>query len=80
MGLIKVNKLRFYPDKIEVMLVGPDLALKSGSTEMLDGIALPQKHHIHSLVDLFDLVLFPSNHVVFAARSTFDQIRLVHQL
>lgn len=43
MGLRRETKLRLKPNKTEVLLVGPDLALGSRHALMLDGAALPLK-------------------------------------
>lgn len=51
------NKMKHNPDKMEILLVGPHSILGSGITQMLDGVALPLKAHIHSLELLLDLVV-----------------------
>lgn len=52
---LKVSNLRLNPDKREVLLVGPDLALGRGYTVLLDGTALP---HVCTLgVLLLELAL-----------------------
>lgn len=41
MGWIMAKKLKLNPDRTEVLLVWPDLALERGNTVIIDGIKLP---------------------------------------
>lgn len=74
MGWTRANKLKFHPDKVEVLLVGRDY------TPMLDGVALtPEAHgHVGVLLDLG--LLLDAQVVVIMAWSAYYQLRLVLQL
>lgn len=48
---MRANKLKLNPHKMELLAVGPDLTLGSGSDLVLDGVVLlPQKAQVGSLV------------------------------
>lgn len=54
---MRVYKLKFNPNKTEILMVGPDSALGRHCDLILDGVVLPLKYQIHSLGILLDTSL-----------------------
>lgn len=54
---MRMNKRRLDPDKPEVLVIGPDSALGSGCTLMLDRVTLFRKDQVCNLGVLLDLAL-----------------------
>ncbi|KAF7247744.1 Reverse transcriptase-like protein [Varanus komodoensis] len=80
MGWMRANKLKHNPDKTEVLLVG-GLGFREGDLDLvLNGVALPLRNKIRSLGVLLNPELSLEAQVTAVARSTFFQLRLIHQL
>ncbi|KAF7252470.1 putative RNA-directed DNA polymerase from transposon BS [Varanus komodoensis] len=79
MGWMRANKLKLKPDKIEV-LVGSSGFGEGDLDLVLNGVALPLKDKVRSLGVLLDPELLLEAQVTVAARSTFFQLWLIHQL
>ncbi|KAF7245380.1 Chitinase domain-containing protein 1 [Varanus komodoensis] len=80
MGWMRANKLKLDPDKMEVLLVGDSSSWVGDLGPALDGVALPLKDRLRSLGVLLDPELSLQAQVTAVARSTFLQLRLIHQL
>ncbi|KAF7243143.1 Cullin-3 [Varanus komodoensis] len=80
MGWMRANKLKFNPDKMEVLLVGGSGFGEGGLNLVLNGVALPPRDKVRSLGVLLDLELSLEAQVTTVARSAFLQLWLIHQL
>ncbi|KAF7244371.1 putative RNA-directed DNA polymerase from transposon BS [Varanus komodoensis] len=80
MGWMKANKLKFNPDKTEILLVGGLGSWVGDFDLVLNGVALPLKDRVRSLGVLLDPELSLEAQVTVVARSTFLQLWLIHQL
>ncbi|KAF7236187.1 putative RNA-directed DNA polymerase from transposon BS [Varanus komodoensis] len=80
MGWMRANKLKFNPDKTEVLLVGGSGFGEGELNLVLNGVALPPRDKVRSLGVLLDPELSLEAQVTAAARSAFLQVRLIHQL
>ncbi|KAF7244166.1 Annexin A10 [Varanus komodoensis] len=78
MGWMRDDKLRFNPDKTEVLLVGGSGFGMENLDLVLNEVALPLRDRVRSL----GVLLYPelSLEVTAVARSTFLQLQLIHQL
>lgn len=76
-----VKKLTLNPDKMEIQLVGPDLALISehGLILMLGGVELTQKDFVRSLEVLLAPALLLDKQVAAVARNVFYLLWLICQ-
>ncbi|KAF7240887.1 putative RNA-directed DNA polymerase from transposon BS [Varanus komodoensis] len=80
MGWMRANKLKLNPDKKEALLVG-GLGFGVGDLDLvLNEVALPLRDKVRSLGVLLDPELSLEAQVTAVARSTFLQLRLIHQL
>ncbi|KAF7236386.1 Small glutamine-rich tetratricopeptide repeat-containing protein alpha [Varanus komodoensis] len=79
-SLPDINKLKLNPDKTEVLLVGGSGFREGELNLVLNGVALPLRDKVRSLGVLLDPELSLEAQVTAAARSTFFQLRLIHQL
>ncbi|KAF7244471.1 Ubiquitin-conjugating enzyme E2 U [Varanus komodoensis] len=80
LGWMRANKLKLNPDKTEVLLVGGS-GLGIGDLGLvLNGVAIPLRDRVRSLGVLLDPELSLEAQVTVVARSTFLQLRLIHQL
>ncbi|KAF7242744.1 hypothetical protein EYD10_10956 [Varanus komodoensis] len=80
MGWMRANKLKFNPDKMEVLLVG-GLGFGVGNRDLvLNGVALPLKDRVRSLGVLLDPELSLEAQVTAVVRGAFLQLQLIHQL
>ncbi|KAF7246709.1 Proton myo-inositol cotransporter [Varanus komodoensis] len=70
----------YNPDKTEVLLVGGSGFGEGDLDLVLNGVALPLKDKVRSLGVLLDPELSLEAQVTAVARSTFFQLRLIHQL
>lgn len=59
---MRADRLKFNPDKMEVLLVGPNLTLESPS--VMNGVVFPVKARVHSLGNHLDPALLPDVWVV----------------
>ncbi|KAF7242353.1 putative RNA-directed DNA polymerase from transposon BS [Varanus komodoensis] len=80
MGWMRANKLKLNPDKTEVLLVGGSGLGMGDLGLVLNGVALPLRDRVLSLGVLLDPELSLEAQVTAVARSTFLQLRLIHQL
>ena len=80
MEWMRVNKLKFNPDKTEVLLVSQKANQGIGMQPVLDEVALLLKTQVYSFGVLLDLPLSLDAQVSAVARSTFAQIKLKRQL
>ncbi|KAF7251291.1 Dystrophin, partial [Varanus komodoensis] len=80
MGWMRANKLKLNPDKTVVLLLGGS-GLGMGDLDLvLNGVALPLRDRVCSLGVLLDPELSLEAQVMAVVRSTFLQLRLIHQL
>ncbi|KAF7235274.1 hypothetical protein EYD10_17889 [Varanus komodoensis] len=80
MGWMRANKLKLYPDKVEVLLVGSLNSWVGDLDLVLNGVAFPLKDMVRSLGVLLDLEMTLEAQVLAVVRSAFHQLRLIHQL
>ncbi|KAF7252606.1 putative RNA-directed DNA polymerase from transposon BS [Varanus komodoensis] len=80
MGWMRANKLKLNPDKMDVLLVGGSGLGMGDLGLVLNGVALPLRDRVCSLGVLLDPELSLEAQVTAVARSTFLQLRLIHQL
>ena len=71
MNLIRVNKLKLNPDKMEMLLVGASLDRLEGHFPALNGVTLLLKNRVHSLGVLPDPSLTLEAQVDLVARGAF---------
>ena len=79
-GWIRVNKLKFNPDKMEVLLVGASPDRLEGHFPALNGVTLPLRDRVRSLGVLLDPSLTLEAQVDSVARGTFLHLRKLYQL
>ncbi|KAF7241210.1 putative RNA-directed DNA polymerase from transposon BS [Varanus komodoensis] len=80
MGWMRANKLKLNPDKTEVLLVGGSGFGEGELNLVLNGVALPLRDKVRSLRVFLNPELSLEAQVTAVVRSTFFQLRLIHQL
>lgn len=66
---MRANKLELNPAKTMILWVGSNLTLRSGIRPVLDGVALPLKACVHSVVVLLAPMPLLNVQVVVVARN-----------
>lgn len=80
MGWMKTNKLKLSPDKTGVLLVNGEAVWGLWSQPVWEGVIFSLKKQVHSLGVLLDPGLWLEAQVSSVACSTFNQVKLLHQL
>lgn len=72
-GWLKINKVKLNPDRMEVLLVGPNSALERDNTLMLDVVEHPVKDNVQSLGMPLVPSLLLDRQVAAVSKSAFHQ-------